>query len=74
MNEVKIEFDRCKECLYCVTFCPKKVLIPGDKINKQGYYTPVVAHIENCIACATCARMCPDGAISVYKDIDKKEV
>lgn len=68
MNLVQIEFDRCKECMYCVTFCPKNVLTAGDKINKQGYYTPVVSDVSACTACGTCARMCPEAAIKVIKD------
>ena len=51
MNMVKIDFDRCKECHYCVKYCPKKILVNGDKINKQGYYTPVVTDMEECIGC-----------------------
>ena len=38
----------------------------GTKVNKKSYYPPVVG--EGCIACGTCARVCPDTAISVYKD------
>lgn len=49
MNLVKIDFDRCKECHYCVKFCPKKIIAAGDKINKQGYYTPVIENMEECI-------------------------
>ena len=49
MNMVKIDFDRCKECHYCVKYCQKKILVNGDKINKQGYYTPVVTDMEECI-------------------------
>ena len=66
MNRVEIDFDRCKECGYCIKFCPKGVLSKGTKVNKKGYYPPVVG--EGCIACGTCARVCPDTAISVYKD------
>ena len=40
--------------------------IPEEKVNKKGYYPPVIA--EGCIACGTCAKVCPDTAISVYKD------
>ena len=46
MNLVKIDFDRCKECHYCVKFCPKKIIAAGDKINKQGYYTPVIENMD----------------------------
>ena len=70
MNQVKIDFDRCKECGYCIHFCPKKVLAKGEAINKKGYYPPVIQDAEACVACCTCDRVCPDVAISVYKDED----
>lgn len=63
---VKIDFQRCKECGYCIKFCPKKVLSKGTAVNKRGYFPPVVG--EGCVACGTCARMCPDAAIAVYKE------
>ena len=66
VEKVIIDFDRCKECGYCIKFCPKKVLAKGDKVNKKGYYPPVIG--EGCISCGTCARVCPDTAISVYKE------
>ena len=66
MGIVKIDFERCKECGYCIGFCPKHVLTKGTAVNKRGYVPPVVG--EGCIGCGTCARMCPDAAISVYKE------
>lgn len=66
MNHIIIDADRCKECGYCIKFCPKKILSKGTQLNKHSYYYPVVA--EGCIACGTCAKVCPDSAIEVYKD------
>ena len=42
------------------------VKIDFERCKECGYYPPVVG--EGCIACGTCARVCPDTAISVYKD------
>ena len=50
MGIVKIDFERCKECGYCINFCPKKVLTKGTVVNKRGYFPPVAG--EGCIACA----------------------
>lgn len=72
MNKVVIDLNKCKECLYCINFCPKHVLEQGNIINKNGYFPPMVAKQEDCIACAICARVCPDGAISVYKDVQEE--
>jgi len=68
MNQVNIDFERCKACGYCIHFCPKRVLSAGGKINKRGYYPPLTENIKDCIACATCARVCPEAAIEVYKE------
>ncbi len=70
MNSVKINFELCKECEYCINFCPKQtVLKKGERLNKKGYYPPEVVDIESCTACGTCARVCPEAAIEVYKDV-----
>ena len=65
---IKIDSQRCKECGYCINFCPRGVLIKGAQLNSNGYYPPVITNIGNCVACGTCARVCPDGAIAVYKE------
>ncbi|NLK35311.1 MAG: 4Fe-4S binding protein [Gracilibacteraceae bacterium] len=75
MNLVKIDIERCKECGYCINFCPKKVVLEkGTSINKRGYYPAVVAKQEECIACGTCAKVCPEAAIEVIKDFEGQEV
>lgn len=36
MNLVKIDTDKCKECLYCINFCPAKVMELGEKRIRTG--------------------------------------
>jgi small-conductance mechanosensitive channel len=48
----------------------ERPFVKGDKINKKGYFAAEVADPEGCIACGTCARVCPDVCISVYKDVE----
>lgn len=59
--------DRCKGCELCIAACPKQVLILDTNKNKKGYYPSAAADLESCIACANCAKICPDSVISVWK-------
>ena len=49
-------------CYTCVRECPAKAIriVEGQ--------AEVVA--ERCIACGNCARICPDGVITVEKEVD----
>lgn len=67
MAKVTIRKESCKSCLYCVKFCPKKVLAVGKEVNSKGYQYAVAENEEACIGCQFCAIMCPDAAIEVYK-------
>ncbi|MCL1981864.1 MAG: 4Fe-4S binding protein [Clostridiales bacterium] len=49
--------------------CPKKVLkLDMGRLNIRGYHPSTVASPEKCVACAMCAMMCPDSAITVEKE------
>ena len=67
MAKVEIVAERCKSCGYCVRFCPKHVLEIGHKVNSKGYEVVEAARPEDCVGCAICGQMCPDGAIDVYR-------
>ncbi|MEM4485635.1 MAG: 4Fe-4S binding protein [Zestosphaera sp.] len=57
--------NRCKECGICISVCPTKVLVRGDRYNKYGFRYPVPANIGKCIGCRLCEFNCPDFAIFV---------
>ena len=65
---VKISEDYCKSCELCISVCPKKILkIDSEKVNSKGYYPVTVTNMDDCIACANCAKICPEIAISIGK-------
>lgn len=66
---VKFDETRCKGCELCVSVCPVKIItLHETNINLSGYHPAYISDMEKCIGCASCGLMCPDGAISVFKD------
>ena len=59
--------DRCKECEFCVHFCPKDVLEISPTYNARGYrpVRVVEGRKDECIACRFCQDVCPEFAIFV---------
>ena len=75
MSKIKgaivVNTDRCKGCQLCIEACPRHVLVLAPRqVNVNGYSFVVPAHPEDCIGCASCGIVCPDGCITVYR---KKE-
>jgi len=49
----------------CVDVCPKKLIKKSETIGKTGEYVVQFCDENNeCIACAQCAMVCPDIAIT----------
>ena len=69
MGRIVVDRSVCKGCGYCIQFCPKHVLHMGEQRNTSGYgnHCPEMIEGAECVACTTCAIVCPDSAITVYK-------
>lgn len=65
---LKIDFEHCKGCEFCVSFCPNNVLKVSNKINKLGYRYVEVVDETKCNGCGRCYLMCPDYLIEIYKE------
>ena len=64
---IVVNTNRCKGCALCVEDSPKDVIAMAKKVNVNGYpYVEAVSQ-DNCIGCASCGIVCPDGCITVYK-------
>lgn len=66
-GKVIIDRERCKGCYLCVRSCPFGVLGPDTKMNSTGTHPSSMVHPEKCTACASCFKVCPDVAITVYE-------
>ena len=68
---VTIDTDSCKGCELCIHICPRQVLaLDRNRFNARGVYPASVVNLSECICCASCALMCPDGAITIEKEMD----
>lgn len=69
MAKLTFREDRCKGCGLCISVCPKKIMEFKSTLNLKGYNPATVTDekIGECIACASCARICPDVVITVEK-------
>ena len=68
MGRIEINELRCKGCGLCTTACHLKLISLSTKINTLGFTPAVTTSPERCTGCALCAELCPDVAITVFKD------
>ncbi len=64
---VGVDKERCKGCGVGVASCPCNVLGMSAEVNSKGYPVARMANPDACIGCASCAVICPDSVITVYR-------
>lgn len=64
-GQVHVISERCKQCNFCITYCPTEVLVYSDETNAKGYHFPMVAEGKEtaCVHCRFCDLICPELAI-----------
>jgi 2-oxoglutarate ferredoxin oxidoreductase subunit delta len=65
---IEIDDDLCKGCEICIAFCPLKVFENSEKLNRKGYYVPIVAKEDECVGCRLCELLCPEFAIIIINE------
>jgi 2-oxoglutarate ferredoxin oxidoreductase subunit delta len=66
-----VSIEICKACELCVTACPQDCLELSAQLNSKGYRYAQLKN-DSCTGCINCAIVCPDSAITVYRQ--KKEI
>ena len=67
---IVIDKERCKACHYCIAVCPRELIAVSEDLNSFGFnFAETKTEREHeCTGCQSCAIMCPDSAISVYRN------
>ena len=64
MAKARANTELCKGCRLCVNNCPRKAIIPLEKVNKKGYEIIEVDQ-DRCIGCGSGYKVCPDYVFTV---------
>ena len=68
MVKFEIDKEKCKGCGLCVHVCHKKLLELANEVSAKGYHVCTMTDVEQCVACSSCATICPDSCIQIWKD------
>ncbi len=75
VGRVHVIAERCKECSFCINYCPTQVLVYSEEINEKGYHYPIVAEgkEQSCVHCKFCDLICPELAIYTTQVSDEEK-
>lgn len=69
MSRIIVDERYCKGCGLCIDVCARQLIVlDPDKITPKGYHPAMLTDESRCTACANCALICPDVAITVVKE------
>jgi len=65
---IEVDENLCKACELCVQSCPVQVIaLNNDIITPRGFHPAYLAK-DGCTGCGICAIVCPEAAITVYRE------
>ncbi len=67
---IVVDTQICKGCELCITACPQDCLELSPGLNQKGYRYAQLKN-DTCTGCVNCAIVCPDCAITVYRQAKK---
>lgn len=69
---IQIDEIRCKGCELCTAVCTKHVIGIADYFTPRGYRPAQYLDPQGlCTGCLLCATICPDAAITVFREASR---
>lgn len=67
-----VDANLCKACELCIVNCPVGVIgLDMERITPRGFH-PAKLIKDGCTGCGICALVCPEAAITVYRETPQK--
>ena len=69
---VEIDTNRCKRMQpVCGGMSRRRALLQPKEVNDRGYHFAYAVSEGKCVGCGSCAAVCPDACIEVYRVREK---
>lgn len=65
-KKINIKEEFCKECGFCILYCPDNALEFHSDYNSKGFHP--VKWKGDCSFCGRCYIVCPDFAIEIHNE------